>query len=155
MFLLRRRMNPGHELGRLQNDMNRMLDGFFGGDGRWPTLAVRGQVAWPKLDVSETEDAIHISAELPGLKQEEIEIEVLAGHSSHQRREERRARKSSASTISIQWNGRLAGSIDPIPLPVEVDAKNADATFKDGVLTLSLPKLTPVAAQKITVKSAN
>jgi len=41
-----------------------------------------------------------------------------------------------------------------VTLPAEVDSKQAEATFKDGVLSISLPKLKPVAAQKITVKPA-
>ena len=153
MFLIRRRGNPQRELGQLQNDMDRMLQGVFGADSPlWPAVSGRGNTAWPKLDVSETEQAVHVSAELPGLKQEEIEIEVLAEtlHLSGEKKDERVVDKHNFHSVERKF-GRFDRSI---ALPAEVDAKNAEATFKDGVLAITLPKLVPVAAQKITVKSA-
>jgi len=79
MFLTRRHTS-GDELARLQNEVSRMFDGVLGpAVGFWPAVATnRPAVAWPKLDVSETDSAIHVSAELPGVKQEEIDIEVHA-----------------------------------------------------------------------------
>jgi HSP20 family protein len=152
MFLIRRHVKPQNELGRLQNDMNRMLQGVFGTDGQcWPSLAVRETSDWPKLDVSETDAAVHVSAELPGLKQDEIEIEVLADtlHIRGEKKDERVVEKQNYHSVE-----RTFGRFDrTVPLPAEVDSKNAEATFKDGVLAINLPKLTPVAAQKITVKS--
>ena len=153
MFLTRRYAKPENELGQLQNEMNRMLDGFFGNDVRlWPAQVVRGNVAWPKLDVSETDKVIHVSAELPGLKENEIDLEVFADtlRISGEKKDERVVDKHNFHSVE-----RTFGRFDrTIPLPVEVDSKNAEATFKDGILSISLPKVTPIAAQKISVKAA-
>lgn len=153
MFLTRRHANSLSELGRLQNDMNRMLNGVFSGDPRyWPAVAARPQSQWPRLDVSESEDAVQISAELPGLKQEEIDIEVLADtlRISGEKKDERVIDKQNFHSVE-----RTFGRFDrTVALPAEVDSKNAEATFQNGVLVINLPKVTPVTAQKIAVKSA-
>lgn len=153
MFLIRRHGNPQRQLGKLQNDMDRMLQGVFGTDSPfWPVASGQECTSWPKLDVSESEQAVHVSAELPGLKQEEIEIEVLAEtlHISGEKKDERVVDKHNFHSVERKF-GRFDRTV---ALPTEVDAKNAEATFKDGVLAITLPKLTPVAAQKIAVKSA-
>jgi len=152
MFLVTRHLKPQNELGRLQHEVNRMLHGFLGNDpGCCSPQTVRGSVAFPKLDVSETDAAVQVSAELPGLKQEEIEIEVLADtlHISGEKKDERVVNDHRFHAVE-----RSFGRFDrTIALPAEVDSKNAEATFKDGVLVVTLPKLSPVAAQKITVKT--
>lgn len=151
MFLVRRPANSSSELSALQSEMNRMFDGVFGpAVSFWPT-ANQSTVPFPKLDVSETADAVHISAELPGLKQEQIDVEIHADtlRVSGEKKDERVTTEHSFRTVE-----RSFGQFDrTIKLPVEVDAKQADATFKDGVLSITLPKLKPVTPQKIAVKS--
>jgi len=153
MFLTTRRMRPSHDLSRLQNEMNRMLNGVFGADAAlWPAVSTRSGTAWPKLDVSETEDSVHISAELPGLKEDEIEVEVMSDtlRISGEKKDERVVDKHNFHSVE-----RSFGRFDrTVMLPVEVDSKKAEATFEDGVLKICLPKTTPVSAQKITVKPA-
>lgn len=152
MFLVRR-TNPRNDLARLHQDMSRVLDGVLGADSPfWPGLTLR-TASWPKVDVSETDDAVQVSAELPGLKQDEIQIEVVADglHLSGEKKDERVVEKRNFHAVERSF-GRFDRNI---PLPAEVDGKNAEATFKDGVLLINLPKVAPVASQKITVKSAS
>ncbi|MBS0202582.1 MAG: Hsp20/alpha crystallin family protein [Planctomycetes bacterium] len=150
MFLARRHANSSDELTKLQNEMNRMIDGVFGpAVSFWP-VSNRSTVPFPKLDVSETDSAIHISAELPGVKQDEIDVEIHADtmRVSGEKKDERVVNEHNFHAVE-----RSFGRFDrTITLPAEVDSKQADATFKDGVLTISLPKLKPVAAHKIAVK---
>lgn len=147
MLLARRPSNSNDEL-------TRMLDGFFGpAVGFWPTVANRPAAAWPKLDVSETDTAIQISAELPGVKQDEIDVEIQSDtlRISGEKKDERVVTEHNFHSVERSF-GRFERVI---ALPVEVDSKQAEATFKDGILSINLPKIKPAAAQKVTVKSAS
>jgi HSP20 family protein len=130
-----------------------MIDGFFSpAVSFWPNVANRSTVPFPKLDVSETDTAIHVSAELPGVKQEEIDVEIHADtlRVSGEKKDERVVNEHNFHSVE-----RRFGRFDRvITLPAEVDTQNAEATFKDGVLSINLPKVKPVTAQKIAVKPA-
>lgn len=146
MFLTRRTANSGDELSRL-------IDGFFSpAVGFWPAATNRPTVAWPKFDVSETDAAIHVSAELPGVNQDEIDVEIHADtlRVSGEKKDERAVNDHNFHTVERRF-GRFERTIT---LPTEVDSQHVEATFKDGVLSISLPKVKPVAAQKIAVKPA-
>ena len=146
MFLARRHANSSQEL-------NRLIDGFFGpAVGFFPATANRATVACPKLDVSETDAAVHVSAELPGVNQDQIDVEIHADtlRISGEKKDERVVNEHNFHGVERSF-GRFERTIT---LPAEVDSKQAEATFKDGVLSISLPKLKPVAAQKIAVKPA-
>jgi HSP20 family protein len=146
MFLTRRHAPAGEEL-------NRLLDGFFGpAVGLWPNATTRTATTWPRFDVSETDSAIHVSAELPGVNQNEVDVEVHADtlRISGEKKDERVVTDHSFHVVE-----RRFGKFDrTVTLPAEVDGGQAEATFKDGVLTIHLPKVKPVSAQKITIKSA-
>lgn len=146
MILSRRPANSNDELSRL-------IDGFFGpAVSFWPTVANRSAVAWPKLDVSESDSAVHVSAELPGVSQDQIDVEVQADtlRISGEKKDERVVNEHNYRSVE-----RSFGRFDRVvTLPAEVDSKQAEATFKDGVLTVNIPKLKPVAAQKVAVKAA-
>lgn len=145
MLLSRRPSAPNDELSRL-------IDGFFGpAVGFWPTAANRSAVPYPRVDLSETDAAVHVSAELPGVKQEEIEVEVHADtlRICGEKKDERVVTEHNFHSVE-----RTFGRFDrTIVLPAEVDVRQAEATFKDGVLSITLPKVKSAAAQKIQVKS--
>lgn len=141
MFLVRR---PAHST----QDMVRLLDGFLG-----PAVAARSTAAYPKLDLSETDTAVFVVAELPGVKQEEIDIEVQADvlRISGEKKDERVVNEHNFHVTERSF-GRFDRSVR---LPVEVDGRQAEAAFKNGVLLISLPKMKATGAQKVTIKAAN
>jgi HSP20 family protein len=143
MFMTRSHRNSSDEL-------NRLINGFFG-----PAIAVAGSpsTSWPRLDVSETDSTVHISAELPGVKQEELDVEVQADtlRVSGEKKDERVVNDHQFHSVERRF-GRFERTVT---LPAEVDGTLAEATFKDGVLSITLPKLKPITAQKITVKSVS
>lgn len=153
MFLTRRQARHNDEVARAQNELNRMFEGFFGpAVGFWPANNTRSAAAFPRMDVSETDTAVQISAELPGVSQDQIELEVQADtlRIGGEKKDERTVNEQNFHAVE-----RSFGRFDRVvTLPAEVDAQHAEATFKDGVLTVNLPKVKPVSAQKITVKSA-
>ena len=107
----------------------------------------------PAADVAEDDKAYHITAELPGLSEKDIEVN-LSGDVltiSGEKREEREQREK-----SYHFSERRYGSFRrSFAVPQGVDRDKVEAAFKNGVLTLTLPK-TPEAAQqkqKIEVKA--
>lgn len=96
-------------------------------------------ISWsPRLDVSETEKALEIVVDLPGLEKKDISVSLeddlltIKG----QRKEEKESKDKQFHTVE-----RSSGTFyRALRLPVEVQKDKIEATFKDGVLTLSLPK---------------
>lgn len=126
-----------HPLLSLQREMNSLLEGFFGGEGRAEPF--RGSGAWrPAIDVSETDDAVNIQAELPGLTANEVEVS-LAGELLTIKGEKRE--KKEEQTRSYHRVERSYGSFErTVRLPAAVKADQVEATFKNGLLHIALPK---------------
>src|SRR6185312_1854768 len=91
--------------------------------------------AWPRLELSETDKAVTVSAELPGLSEKDVQVEIANGVLSI-RGEKKAERNDNSKFVSERYYGSFERQI---PLDgVEEDKGNAE--FKDGVLTVTLPK---------------
>lgn len=103
-----------------------------------------------RVDVRETADAYVVQAELPGVKKDEIRIEVEGDEvvlAAETRREE--LDKDGGRWLHVE---RRLGKLERrFALPQEVDGTRADARFADGVLTLTLPRKAPASARRIEV----
>jgi HSP20 family protein len=130
-------------LSRLQDDLDRMetmFEGFWPARPRFPELAELRANAMrvPAVDVFEAGDDIVVKAEIPGLKKEEIEVNVtdsmLTVSGVKERKDEVREDKYYRCERSY---GSFSRSVE---LPGEVQAGKAQATFSDGVLEVRLPK---------------
>ena len=114
-----------------------LLDAFFSGDSRLPALAGPATFS-PRIDVVEADDSYAISAELPGLAEQDIEITVDDGTLVL------RGEKSAASEEKEgQYfrQERIYGRFErAFHLPDGVQDDAIEAQFKNGVLTLHLPK---------------
>jgi len=119
-------------------EMNRLFDEVFHGFGplgRLGSPLMEGQFGWPRLEVSETDKAMTVSAELPGLSEDDVQVEIANGVLSI--RGEKKAERSDGSKFVSE---RYYGSFErQIPLEGVEDDK-AKANFKNGVLTVTLPK---------------
>lgn len=134
----------------LQTEMNRLFSGFFNGDDPW--VAPEGTTLLaPKLDVSETDKDIQLTVELPGLAENDVEVELLdeAIRIYGEKKDERETKDH-----NFHRTERTFGSFERVvPLPKPIQREGVVATFKNGVLHVVLPKATPNAAhQKITVQ---
>ena len=119
------------EMDRLFDDVFRGFEGLPGFSG----LAGRN-LSWPSLEVSETEKEIRISAELPGL--EEKDVEVLLGEGVLTLRGEKKGQTEDQERhFSERYYGRFERRI---ALPSEVEPDKVEASFRNGVLTVTLPK---------------
>jgi HSP20 family protein len=139
------RWTPMGNLQSFQDEMNRMFNQFFrGGTGEEAGWGVR---TWtPPVDIYETDDALILKAELPGVSKDDVSIEIhqntliLRG----QRKHEAEVKEENYHRVE-----RAYGSFQrSFMLPTLVDQEHVQATYKDGVLELRLPKSAlPLAAK--------
>ena len=110
----------------------------------------RTDVAPIRVDVKETGDAYTVHAELPGVKKENIAIEVEGNEVTiaAEVKRESEAKEGEKVLRSERFYGKAERRF---ALPVELDEARADAKFADGVLELVLPKKATAAARKIQV----
>ena len=120
-----------------RSPFDNLFDAFFGDDSRLPVLTGNGAFA-PRIDVKEDDASYEISAELPGLEEKDIEITVADG-ALVLRGEKGDASEEKEGKYSRQE--RIYGRFErTFPLPDGVQDDAIKAKFKNGVLTLHLPK---------------
>ena len=126
-------------------EMNRLFDDVFRGFGNFGSLGrpmMEGQLGWPRIELNETDKAVTISAELPGLSEKDVQVEIANGMLSI------RGEKKSETDNGGKYSERYYGSFERrIPLD-GVEEDKAEANFRNGVLTVSLPK-TEQASQNV------
>lgn len=134
-----RRVSPFRQF---RSEMDRVLSDVW---AMGSNLATR---AFPALNVWETDGEMWAEAELPGVKQEDLDIDVVGNELTI--RGQRTAPTDEKMTFHRQE--RTTGSFRrTVRLPVEVDADNVSATLRDGVLTIRLPKSERAKPRKVQV----
>lgn len=131
----------------LQRDINRVFDDFWHQFER-PSLGWNGGLGngAPRTDVSETDDDVDISIELPGLSEKDVEVNVTDDVLTIRgERKEEKEDKSRGYHVSERSYGSFHRMV---PLPPGVDTDKAEANFKNGLLTVHFPK-TPEAKAKV------
>jgi HSP20 family protein len=131
------RWKPGRELIGIREEMNRLFDDFFTGFPERRRGLLEGE--WlPSVNISETDNSVVVTAELPGVKQEDVDITIVNDVLTlkGEKKEEKEEKKENYHRIE-----RRFGSFQrTINLPTGVQADKAKATCKDGVLTITVPK---------------
>lgn len=129
-----------------RREMDRLFDDFLiPGEAR-SFGASNGGGLRPSLDVAESDQAYTVMAELPGLEQKDVEVTlrdnalILSGEKRAERHEENGGRRYAERSF-----GRFERIV---PFEAEVDADKVEAGFKNGVLTVTLPK-NPKAQDKV------
>lgn len=143
--------SKGHvakELGHLQDSMNRLFDSFF-----QDRYAEYEDTFWyPVVDVSETDKAFVIHAELAGMTQKDVDISLQDNVLCIQGKKKRRKKSKHENFYLTERSfGRFYQSFT---LPAAVDAEHVQATFTDGVLTVILPKTQPIQAKRIAISTS-
>jgi HSP20 family protein len=134
-------------IAALQREINQVFENFMNRFGR-PLAGL--EWSWgqseAKSDVVQTDNAVEISIELPGMEMKDIEVTVgddvltVKGEKRIERQEEKKGYYLSERSYGAIYRA--------IPLPPGVDGSKAEATFKNGVLTIRLPQ-TPEAQAKV------
>jgi HSP20 family protein len=122
----------------LHREMNRLFDDVFRGFGPLGQIGnplMEGQFAWPRLELSETDKSVTVAAELPGLSEKDVQVEIANGVLSI--RGEKKAERSDESKFVSE---RYYGSFERQISLEGVEEDKAQAAFKNGVLTVTLPK---------------
>jgi len=136
---------PFEQLSNLREEINRLFDVPDG--GRESEF-----FGWaPALDLYENKDSLVVKAELPGMKKEDIEISLHDGSLiiSGERKGESEGEEGETSR-SERFFGRFQRALE---LPKPVDPNQVKACYKDGVLTVTLPKTEESKPKQITVNA--
>jgi len=145
--------NQGMEpFGSLQREIDRLFDQFsrgvlapmagFSGDGSGALT--------PRIDVSETDKTIEVTAELPGVEEKDVEV-TLVENTLTIKGETREEQTSENERFHLRER-RFGSFVRSIALPNSVDAEKIEAVNENGVLTLTLPKAEAVKPKRIEVK---
>ena len=144
----------GDVFSNLHRQIDRVFDDFTQGE-HWPFAALttgNGKLT-PRVNVSETDKEIEITAELPGVEENQIDVNLVGDMLTIKAEKKSEEEKTDKDYHVVERSyGKFERSMR---LPCEVDAKEVKADFKNGVLTVKLPKSPEVKAktQKITVQA--
>ena len=119
----------------LRREMDRLFDDAFRGFGV-PSLGFGRNGGWPSLEVSETEKDVKVTAELAGLDEKDVEV-LLAEGVLTIRGEKKSETEDKGRHFSERYYGRFERRV---ALPAEVDEDKVQASFENGVLTVTMPK---------------
>jgi HSP20 family protein len=141
---LAERSDPFREFNDLQNRMEQLLENVWSGAG-----IGNGGIWSPSVDIEETEDAWVVEAELPGVKHDDVDVDVRDSElviSGEIRERERKGilRRRTRRTGRFEYRVTLAGEVDP---------DSTDASLDDGVLTIRVPKAERARPRHVEVKS--
>jgi HSP20 family protein len=141
-------VSPWRELEQMSNRLTRLFD------ESWPsgTRTANGGTWFPAVNVEETADELVLTAELPGMSHEDIELEVennvltISGEKRNEREETEERRYH-------LWERTYGSFQRSFTLPRTVDADSIEARFKDGVLHVHLPKMDEAKGRKISIRT--
>jgi HSP20 family protein len=135
-----------NELSRLDREMGNIFDRFFTSLGE-PFFEYR---AWPAIDVAEKQDTIMVRAEVPGCKPEDIDVSVYGDTLtiSGEKKDSQEEKREGFYHVESSYGSFRR----EVQLPTDVDEQKIDAEYKDGVLSIMLPKAQKSKAVKVKVK---
>ncbi|MDF5732998.1 MAG: Hsp20/alpha crystallin family protein [Rhizonema sp. PD38] len=128
------RYNPWQELKLQQRQLNRLFDSAIMPSSLFEKATTRGVPA----EMKETEDAIHLKLELPGIEAKDLDIQVTEDSVSIsvERKSETKTEEKGITRSEFQY-GKFQRVL---PLPAKIQNTDVTAEYKDGILNLSLPK---------------
>jgi HSP20 family protein len=130
----------------LRDEINSLFEGPF-----WPNTPQQAQLfnGWtPALDLYQTNDDVVAVVELPGMRKEDIEISLHDGTLSISGERKAESAEGDKATRTERFVGKFRRSI---ALPTRVDVNKVNASYKDGILTVTLPKAEEVKPKQIKV----
>ncbi len=140
---------PFREVSRLRREMDRMWDDFFAPARRFLRP---GEVEWvPAVDVAEDADKVTIKAEVPGLEAKDLDISLTGDVLTikGEKKSEREEKKENYHLVERSY-GSFSRSLK---LPAAVNADKIEASYKQGVLTITCPKKEKVKPKAIEIKA--
>ncbi len=133
---MRKYWDPFEEMRRMQRMFDRMFSNLFGREGF--EESIEANIRQPLADIWETEDAIHISIELPGVDKKDIEINVVEGGLEIKAMRKEKVEEHKKGFYRIERN--YAGFYKFVALPEYAIPEKAEARYNNGVLEIKVPK---------------
>ena len=142
-------VDPFRDVSDIQSEVNRLFDSFFGRPNQVGGSGGMERVWAPAVDMYETQDELVVTAELPGLNEKDIHLSItgdmltLRGERgwNHEVKQESYYRGE-------RWFGKFERTL---PLPIPVQADKVKASYRDGVLTVTLPKAEEIKPKEIRI----
>lgn len=150
------RWNPAHDLMPFQSDMlgmqpgfNRIFESFFRGDASEPFDMLRSTWA-PSVDIAERDEDYLVKVELPGVNKDDVKITLQDNVLTirGEKHQENESKDSRYHRVERTYGGFQRSFV----LPSAVKSEKIDASYKDGILTVSLPKAEEAKPKQIEVK---
>ena len=146
------RYDPLGEMVSLRSAMDRLFEDSFVSPLTWRTIGGGNDSLTPPIDVHETADEIVVTAALPGMKADDVEI-TMTGQTLTMRGEFKADDRIEKD--QYLYRERRFGSFSrTVQLPVRVEGDRAQAEFSDGVLRLSIPKAEEVKPRQIRINAS-
>ena len=138
-----RAWSPFAEMRSLQREMNRLFDGYEGGApmSRFPALNVWGN-----------DESVVVTAELPGLEIEDIDISVVNNQLTI--KGVRKADKPAENTVCHRTERAAGNFVRTVRLPFTVENDKVEAKYDKGVLTITLPRHEATKPKRIQIKTS-
>ena len=137
-------VNPSREFEDIYDRMGQLMNMAFGGLG-----SIAADLPWsPLADLSETDDAYVVNVELPGVRKDQVDVQlqdrelVISGEIQEPEEEKSRRRRNSRRTGRFEYRTYLPG---------DVKADAVTARLSDGVLTVTVPKSEAAKPRKIEI----
>lgn len=135
---------PLREAVSLRDAMDRLFEDSV--------ITSKGTVGMPKIDIKDKKDAIEVRAELPGMEEDEIEIEVADNVMTISGEKKEEIENPPAGGEGYFYKESHSGSFSrSFTLPADVKEEKAEAEMKKGVLIVTIPKIAPKKATKVKV----
>jgi HSP20 family protein len=142
--LTRTEANP---LAMLQQEMDRLFDGFSKS-----FTGLSSRTLMPSMDLAETEKEIELTAELPGMEEKDVQLNVVDNQLTIRGEKKNQREEKEKDYHLVERNyGSFVRTVD---LPPGVDLDSIKAVMSKGVLKVTVPKPAPAQAKKIEVKGA-
>ena len=141
-------VDPARDLTDIQTHMNRLFDNFLGHSAN-----LGMEHPWsPVVDMYETKNEVVVSAELPGVSEKDIRISVTGDLLTIQGERQGNSKVEDGGHYRRErWFGKFERTLS---LPVPVETNQVKATYRDGVLTVKLPKVEEIKPKEIKIEAA-
>ena len=145
--------DPFEELRRMQERMYRIfgeIEPSFMERKMLPATGGELATVEPFVDVIDKGDKVVVAADVPGVEKEDLSVNISGDRLeiSAERKKEAEEKKEGY----VRRERTYTSYYRLVPLPAEVDADKADATFENGVLEISMPKVKAIEKKKIEIK---
>jgi HSP20 family protein len=127
------------------------IDRLFDRLMRWDDLVGPSDLTWPAMEVTEDKDSYRIDVEIPGVEPKDVQLTFEYGRLvvRGEKRQEKRSQEGTTHVLERRY-----GSFErSVMLPETADVDRAEATFRNGVLTISVPKREEARPRQIKIKT--